>query len=87
MLGRFIILAIFVHATIGRFAPKERQWSPEDARQNCTNKCEDHCICNVPIKCSETEIKCGEAPPEDYLDCPPDEICVPEKCACELIVL
>ena len=87
MLARFIILTMLAHGIVGRFAPKERQWSEEDARQNCTSKCEDYCICNVPIKCSDDEIKCGEAPPDDHLDCPPDEICVPTNCACELIVL
>ena len=87
MLTRFIIVAVLVHLAIGRFAPKERQWNPEDARQNCTNRCEDHCICKVPNKCSEDETKCGEAPPENHPDCPPDEICVPSDCNCKSILL
>ena len=86
MLTRSIILAILVSFAFGRFAPKERQWNPEDARQNCTNRCEDHCICKIPKKCSDDETKCGEAPPENHPDCPPDEICVPTECACKSLI-
>ena len=84
MLTRFVSLVIIAHLAIGRFTPNERQWSPDDARQNCTRKCEESCICTVPTTCNDNEIKCGEAPPEEHPDCPPDDICVPADCACKL---
>ena len=88
MFARLFTLAILTHCVIGRFTPNERQWNPEDAKQNCTLKCEDECIyCEEPNKCSDSEKKCGEEPPEKHPDCPPDEICIPDECLCKSFLL
>ena len=71
---------LLLHDTGNKFQYKSHCQTGE---QNCTNRCEDHCICKVPNKCSEDETKCGEAPPENHPDCPPDEICVPSECNCK----
>ena len=86
MFARFFTLLILANCVVGRFDSYDRQWSPDDARQNCTLRCEDECIyCkdHPPNVCSDDEKKCGEEPPEDYPDCPPDEICVPDDCLCK----
>ena len=85
MLIGVIFLIILAQLAIGRFTPNERQWNPDDARENCTRKCEEHCICTVPILCTDDQIKCGEAPPEEHPDCPYDDICIPPFCECKLL--
>ena len=79
-----LALAIFSLCVECRLSPQERQWTPEDARQNCTEKCKDECeYCVTPTTCSEDEYKCGEHPPEIGPDCPPSEVCVPAGCECK----
>ena len=55
-----------------------------DLNATYIEKCQRECShCHAPIKCNENQIKCGDTPPKDYPDCPPDEICVPMDCFCK----
>ena len=84
MLKHLFAFAILTHCVICRFAPEEREWHADDARENCTELCTDYCIpCTEPDTCNEDEIKCGEKAPENHEDCPPDETCVASNCICK----
>ena len=81
---QLFIFAIGIHYVICRWTVNERQWLPEDARTNCSSKCNEECFaCTLPKKCNDNQIKCGEKSPEVHPDCPPDEICVPIGCNCK----
>ena len=69
---------------MSRHVEFDRQWTAEDARQNCTTKCADECeYCKDPKYCTEDQFKCGEKAPEVGPDCPPDDVCVPSGCECK----
>ena len=88
MRGISLALAIFCLAVAeSRFQQFDRQWTEEDARQNCTTKCADECeYCKDPKYCNEDQFKCGEKAPEVGPDCPPDDVCVPSGCECKKIL-
>ena len=89
MRGISLALAIFCLAVAeSRFQQFDRQWTEEDARQNCTTKCADECeYCKDPKYCNEDQFKCGEKAPEVGPDCPPDDVCVPSGCECKKIIV
>ena len=73
---------------MSRHVEFDRQWTAEDARQNCTTKCADECeYCKDPKYCTEDQFKCGEKAPEVGPDCPPDDVCVPSGCECKNIFI
>ena len=83
-----LALAIFCLSVVeSRYQEFDRQWTAEDARQNCSTKCADECeYCKDPKYCNEDQFKCGEQAPEGGPDCPPDDICVPSGCECKKVI-
>ena len=62
----------------------DRQWADGDISSFCNKVCDEECtFCSTPQKCTEGQTKCGEEPPKEHPDCPPDEICVPKGCSCK----
>ena len=83
------LVAIFALCTESRYSALDRQWLPEDARQNCTINCYEECTECLPYTtCDlENENYCGDHPPEIGPDCPPSEVCVPKPCSCKLDII
>ena len=62
----------------------DRQWDDGEVSSFCAQICDEECtFCTTPKKCTEGQTKCGEEPPKEHPDCPPDEICVPKGCNCK----
>ena len=85
---QLLLLVICLNYVICRWISEERQWIPEDERENCSMRCNEECVaCTEPYKCTGDQVKCGEDPPKDHPDCPPDEICIPRGCLCKNLQL
>ena len=84
MIRIVLSLVFFTVHVESRLSVIDRQWNQEDARENCTNKCQIECVqCLEPATCTEDQTKCGEKNQIVGPDCQKDSICVPSDCECK----
>ena len=70
------------------------EWSPKQflisLTQMCHNDCSQICLsdCPTPKLCKDDQFACGkkEFAHGEWLDCPKDDICVPNGCECKIIM-
>ena len=70
------------------------EWGPKQflisLTQMCHNDCSQKCLsdCPQPKLCKDDQFACGkkEFAHGEWLDCPKDDICVPNGCECKIIM-